>query len=91
MSKNAKTFDIIDTQKYADNIEKNKLTLNNAITLIALIITIIVLLILTGVTLNMVMGESGIIIKAQLAKNKTNEAQEKENDNLKTIEEILLK
>lgn len=55
---------------------------NVGITLIALIITIIVLLILAGVTLNMVMGENGIINKAQLAKEKTNEAQKDEEEQL---------
>ena len=59
-----------------------------AITLIALIITIIVLLILAGVSLNMVMGENGIINKAQLAKEKTNEAQKDENVKIKELEEI---
>ena len=51
---------------------------NAAITLIALIITIIVLLILAGVTLNMVMGENGIFGKADNAKNKTEVAQYEE-------------
>ena len=51
---------------------------NAAITLIALIITIIVLLILAGVTLNMVMGENGIFGKANNAKNKTEVAQYEE-------------
>lgn len=59
---------------------------NSAITLIALIITVIVLLILAGVTINMLMGENGIIAKAQLAKEKTNEAQDKEDENLKKLE-----
>lgn len=64
---------------------------NYAITLIALIITIIVLLILAGVTLNMLMGENGIIKKAQLAKEKTNEAQSEEEKNLKNLEDIINK
>ena len=51
---------------------------NSAITLIALIITIIVLLILAGVTLNMVMGENGLFGKANNAKNKTEIAQYEE-------------
>ena len=51
---------------------------NSAITLIALIITIIVLLILAGVTLNMVMGENGIFGKANNAKDKTEVAQYEE-------------
>ena len=59
---------------------------NSAITLTALVITIIVLLILAGVTLNMVMGENGIIKKAQLAKSKTEEAQNKEMEELSNLE-----
>ena len=51
---------------------------NFGITLIALIITIIVLLILASVTLNMVMGENGIFGKANNAKNKTEVAQYEE-------------
>ena len=53
-------------------------TSNSAITLIALIITIIVLLILAGVTLNMVMGENGLFGKANNAKSKTEVAQYEE-------------
>ena len=61
-------------------------TSNVAITLIALIITIIVLLILAGVTLNMVLGEDGIINKANLAKIKTEESQNEEINKLNDIE-----
>ena len=46
------------------------------ITLIALVITIIVLLILAGVTINMVLGEDGIIEQAQAASRKHNEKSE---------------
>ena len=70
----------------SNNLTSNFPASNSAITLIALIITIIVLLILAGVTLNMVMGENGIIKKAQLAKEKTNEAQEQENKTLNEYE-----
>ena len=45
------------------------------ITLIALIITIIVLIILAGVTLNVLTGENGIINRAQQAKENTEEGQ----------------
>ena len=51
---------------------------NRGITLIALVITIIVLLILAGVSIAMLTGENGIITQAQNAKNKTEEASEKE-------------
>lgn len=43
----------------------------NGVTLVALVITIIVLLILAGVTLAMVMGDSGIFTKANTAAGKT--------------------
>ena len=49
------------------------------ITLIALVITIIVLLILAGVTIAMLTGENGILNQAQEAKEQTeiNSAEEK--------------
>ena len=48
------------------------------ITLIALVITIIVLLILAGVSLSLVLGDNGIINKAQNSKLETEIAEEKE-------------
>ena len=44
---------------------------NHGITLIALVITIIVLLILAGVSIKLVAGENGLISKARIAKEKT--------------------
>ncbi|MFR5682706.1 MAG: type II secretion system protein [Clostridia bacterium] len=51
----------------------------NGITLVALVITIIVLLILAGITLSMVLGPNGIIGRAQEAKNATENAGKNEN------------
>lgn len=51
---------------------------NSGITLIALVITVIVLLILAGVAIETLTGENGLLTKTQEAKNKTEEAQEKE-------------
>ena len=51
---------------------------NKGITLIALVITIIVLLILAGVAIAMLSGENGILRKAAEAKTKTEEAQKEE-------------
>ena len=50
--------------------------LNNkkGITLIALVVTIVVLLILAGVSINLVLGNNGIIAKAKEAKTKSAEA-----------------
>ena len=44
----------------------------NGITLIALVITIIVLLILAGVSIAMLTGENGILNQAQEAKSRQN-------------------
>ena len=60
---------------------------NKAITLIALIITIIVLLILAGVSLSMVLGENGLINKAQSSVNKYQESSENEQNLLNKVEE----
>ncbi len=55
------------------------------ITLIALVITIIVLLILSAITLNMVMGDNGIIVKAQKSKELTNQANAEEDVRLRIL------
>ena len=59
------------------------------ITLIALVITIIVLLILAGVSISMLTGDNGIITQAQNAKNKTEEAARKEEQDLAELEAII--
>ena len=51
---------------------------NNGITLIALVITIIVLLILAGVSIAMLTGQNGILIQAQKAKTATEQVSAKE-------------
>ena len=47
---------------------------NKGITLVALVVTIVVLLILAGVSINLVLGDNGIIAKAKEAKRKSAEA-----------------
>ena len=59
------------------------------ITLMALVITIIVLLILAGVTIAMLTGDNGIIGKAMQAKIRTEEAKETEEAGLKEIEDYI--
>ena len=56
------------------------------ITLIALIITIIVLLILAGVSIAMLTGDNGILTQAQNARNRTEEAQDVEKIKLAVSE-----
>ena len=56
------------------------------ITLIALVITIIVLLILAGVAIAMLSGENGILNKSAEAKTKTEQAQKEEETRLSDFE-----
>ncbi len=57
------------------------------ITLIALIITIIILLILAGITIGLVVEDNGIIIKAQQGKKDYTKAQLKEEIELKIVDD----
>ena len=57
----------------------------SGITLIALVITIVVLLILTGITINTAFGENGIIAKTREAANKVDEATLKEQIELNKL------
>ena len=59
------------------------------ITLIALVITIIVLLILAGVTISALSGDNGILTRAKEAKEKTEQAQKDEEQTLLNMESIL--
>ena len=74
----------------------NKLNLNinkqntRGITLIALVITIIVLLILAGVSISMLTGENGILTQASNAKKATEEAAKEENSKLSSIEDYMV-
>ena len=62
-------------------MEKQKKT-NQGITLIALVITIIVLLILAAISIGVLTGDNGIIKQSQQAKEETEIAEEKEVLNL---------
>lgn len=61
---------------------------NKGVTLVALVITIIVLLILAGVTLSMVMGDSGIFSKANKASSETTISSAKDAVRLATLEAV---
>ena len=63
---------------------KEKLN-NRGITLIALVITIIVLLILAGVSIAMLTGENGILTQAQNAKDETEKASAMEEVQLEAL------
>ena len=64
---------------------------NKGITLIALVITIIVLLILAGVTVNTLVGENGIINRTITAREETKKAEYIERARLDLIDSIIEK
>ena len=57
----------------------------NGITLIALVITIVVLLILAGITIASLLDDNGIINRAKEAKNEIEEAQRNETEQLQNL------
>lgn len=60
------------------NLEKKALNRNNGITLIALVVTIIVLLILAGISISVLSGENGLITRVKDAKQESIIGEEKE-------------
>lgn len=62
---------------------------NRGITLVALVVTIVVLLILAGITIVYVFGENGIFKLAQDAKDKTDQAKLDEQEYLNNLDNML--
>ena len=79
----------INLKKYRKINKKSKilpLTLHHSgITLVTLVITIVVLLILAGVTITSLIGDNGMIKKAQEAANKMNESTQSEKDEVNAL------
>ena len=78
----------LQEQKNVNLQLKNKKKQNlkeKGITLIALVVTIIILLILAGVTLNMAMSGDGLFSRARNAADKYKKAQEDEQDLISEI------
>ncbi len=67
----------------------NLLKNTKGITLITLIVTIIILLILAGVTLNLLTGENGILKQATNAVDNYSDAAEKELSDLKNLDQFI--
>ena len=59
------------------------------ITLVSLVVTIIILIILAGISINTLVGENGIIIRAQQAKGNIALAKQKEEEQLNELYEQL--
>ena len=77
---------ISKTKSNKQKVLKNYINKQQGITLIALVITIIVLLILAGVSIAMLTGQNGILTQAQNAKNRTEEAKAAEETRLDEYE-----
>lgn len=60
---------------------------NSGITLVALVVTIVVLLILAGVSINLVIGQNGLMNRAKEAKEQTLQARKEEEKLFSDIDE----
>lgn len=65
---------------------RKMLNRKTGITLVALVVTIIVLIILAGVSITLVLGNNGIVTRAKLARENTDKAQEIESNILASYE-----
>ena len=69
------------------NLKTNNKREEKGITLIALVVTIVVLLILAGVSINALFGQDGIIQKAKDAQNKMDQATQNDLDSINGLNE----
>ena len=67
----------------------NKIKSTKGITLISLVVTIIILLIIAGVSINLLLGENGIIKRTGLAKEEYENVQIAEQESLNEAEKQL--
>lgn len=67
-------------------MKKKFFKIEKGITLVALVITIIILLILAGVTISLVIGENGLISKSKMAVGKYNDKEKIEKAQLEEFE-----
>ena len=70
------------------NYIKKSLKASNGITLIALVVTIIILLILAGISISMLSGDNGILQRATQSKEKTERAEIIENAQMDILAKI---
>ena len=66
-------------------INSNEINKNKGITLIALVVTIIILILLAGVSIGMLTGENGLLTQITKAKQQTEIARIKEEIKLARI------
>ncbi len=86
---NLKEFKQVKLKGGDKKIMKTKIKQEKGITLIALVITIVVLLILAGVSINAIFSENGIINKAKDAQNKMNQATQNDLIGLNELDKLI--
>ena len=59
---------------------------NKGITLVALVVTVVIVLVISGVALNLAIGENGLITKAKETKNVYDNAVAKDQEDLARFE-----
>ena len=62
---------------------------NKGITLIALVVTIVILVILAGISIYFVLGENGVVSKAQFGSNNYKQAEANEQAQLAKADEYI--
>ena len=82
---NLKEFKQVKSKGGDKKIMKTKIKQEKGITLIALVVTIVVLLILAGVSVNALFGNNGIIEKAKEAQNKMDKATENDQKEINEL------
>lgn len=87
--KNRDILQSVGARYHATPGKHNMLLLHRGITLISLIITIIILLILAGVTINLTIVENGIFGLAQKASKNHIDASQKEKNEIAKVEEYI--
>ena len=68
---------------------KGKMQRKSGITLISLVVTIVILLILAGITIAALTGNNGLFIKVQEAKKETEQAEKEEKEKLGDMEDTI--
>ena len=79
----------INNKKNKDMWIKRENKNERGITLLALIITVVIMIILAAVTLNITLGDGGIIDQAKTAAEKTQQAAQSEQEQLASLEQEL--
>ena len=82
---NLKEFKQVKSKGGDKKIMKTKIKQEKGITLIALVVTIVVLLILAGVSVNAIFSENGIIKRAKDAQNKMDQAAENDQKGINEL------